>query len=341
MQLELRNQKRLLVDFANVKSDTADTSDKRCNLVDEFEGITKFDVVMFTHAHEDHIKGAADFFRMNYSRKSDTGVEIGELWLSASFVADADCTCEDARVIRQEARSRIKTGEGVKIFGYSNELKDWLKKSSIDEDSIKHLIFRAGQLIAHDLGNEVSFFLHAPFSVDCDDVTDKNDPSVVMQMRLHNYERETNVLVIGDVPCDVLDEIVSRSENNNNLDYLKWDLYDVPHHCSTTGLCNSPNEGVEPTDNIKWLLQQSNPNAYMIASCKTLKDADTPPPSEDAANAYKSYSKGDVTFRITMEWPKSSAPEPMSFTIDSRGLRPKSSSGNAFISSPAPRAGDV
>ena len=67
MQLELSNGKRMLLDYANVKPADADSTDKRWNLTEEFGGISNFDVVLFTHSHKDHIKGAAEFFRMRNS----------------------------------------------------------------------------------------------------------------------------------------------------------------------------------------------------------------------------------------------------------------------------------
>jgi beta-lactamase superfamily II metal-dependent hydrolase len=338
MQLELNNKKRILFDFAS-KHDSKDASDKRCKVVDEFDGVKKFDVVLFTHAHEDHVKGAAEFFNMEYSGKNDEGVKIEELWLSSAFVTD-NPSCEDSRVIRQEARARLKAGEAVKVFGHSKELSEWLEGAGITEDSVEHLIIHAGHNILHDLGDEVSFFLHAPFSDDCDDVTDKNDPSVVMQVRLSNGERETNLFITGDVTCKVLDEIVSRTCENNNEEYLKWDLYDIPHHCSDTGLCmEKTDEEVVPMENIKWLLQQSGTNAHMVASCNPLSESDTPPPSAEAVEVYETYSKEDVTFRITMETPKESAPKPMMFTINENGITYKPSTSHAFLSAPAPRAG--
>ena len=337
MLLELGNGKKVLFDFANVKTD--DASDKRWNIEEEFEDYDNIDAVMFTHAHEDHIKGSAEFFRMEYYRTKDEGVTIGELWLSSAFVADTRCTCEDARVIRQEARARLKAGKAVKIFGHGKALSKWLETSEISEESVKHLIFHAGENIPHDLGDEVSFFLHAPFSEECDDVDDKNDPSVVMQVRLHNVTRETNILITGDTPCDVLDDVILKTQEKENEEYLHWDLYDIPHHCSHTGLCEAFDEEIIPTENVQWLLEQSGENAFMVASCKALADADSPPPSEEAEKAYKDYKKSDVTFRITMEYPKRSAPEPMVFTIDSRGLTPNSPKSTKFSSTPAPRVG--
>ena len=61
MLLKLGNGKKVLFDFANVKTD--DASDKRWNIEEEFEDYDNIDAVMFTHAHEDHIKGSAEFFR--------------------------------------------------------------------------------------------------------------------------------------------------------------------------------------------------------------------------------------------------------------------------------------
>ena len=337
MMLKLGNKKTMLFDFADVKS--SNTDDKRWDIASEFDGIESFDVVVFTHAHEDHIKGAADFFNMEYYKKNDSGVQIRELWLSSAFVTDTQCTTDDAKIIRQEARARLKAGENIKVFGHNKALTKWLNASGISEESVNHLIFHAGKIIPHNLGNEVSFFLHAPFSDDCEDVDDKNDPSVVMQVRLYNPGRETNILVTGDTPYDVLENIVQITRNKKQSGYLQWDLYDIPHHCSATGLCGSSTDEVEPTDDVKWLLEQSGINAFMVASCKPLDETDVPPPSSEAAEAYKNTIILDVDFRITMDFRKSSAPEPMVFVIDSRGLKLKPPATSAHFNSPAPRAG--
>jgi ribonuclease BN (tRNA processing enzyme) len=337
MLLTLENKKKMLFDFANVRSD--DSKDKRWNLTNEFDGVSGFDVVLFTHAHEDHIQGASEFFHMEYSRPNGSGAEISELWLSSAFITDTECTCNDALVIRDEARARLKKGEAVKIFGHSNALTAYLNRVGIDEDSVQHLIIHAGQNIPHDLGNEVSFFLHAPFSKECDDADDKNDPSVVLQVRLYNQGRETNILITGDTPYDVLEEVVSQTWVNDNSDYLAWDLYDIPHHCSTTGLCDASSEEIVPVKNVKWLLEQSTQYAFIIASCKTLEETTSPPPSADAENAYREHIKSDVTFKITMDHPNSRSPEPLVFIIDNTGIKTKTPQLLTSLSRPQHRAG--
>ena len=75
-----------------------------------------------------------------------------------------------------------------------------------------------------------------PFSDDSEDVQNKNDPSIVLQVRLFNDNQETNLLITGDSPYQVLDKIVDISQTNENEGYLIWDIYDIPHHCSYTGL---------------------------------------------------------------------------------------------------------
>lgn len=59
----------------------------------------------------------------------------GMLWISATFLLDVK-PCEDARVIRQGARYRLKEcgGEGVKIFAAPGSLASWLEQHIIHDD---------------------------------------------------------------------------------------------------------------------------------------------------------------------------------------------------------------
>ncbi len=98
-------------------------------------------------------------------------------------------------------------------------------------------------------------FVHAPFSEDSDEVEDRNDPSIVLQLRLANFSRTTTIFITGDTPHEILDKIVGRSENGGNENYLYWDIYDIPHHCSHTGLADERGDKItETSDNIKRLL---------------------------------------------------------------------------------------
>ena len=204
--LELDNGKRMLMDYANMHGGDS----RYIDLADSFDGIDSFDVVMFTHPHDDHVKGASDFFYFKYAKKYQDGkrAKIKELWISAAFLLDVN-PCDDAYVIRQEARYRLKEckGKGVKIFAAPNSLEAWLKENDLSTDESKHPIIHAGTILdssMHNLGNEISIFVHAPFSEDSEDVKDRNEPSIVFQIAVKNSKETTNMIITGSVNREII-----------------------------------------------------------------------------------------------------------------------------------------
>lgn len=343
--LELSNGKKLLMDYAATRTD--DAGDKRYDITTALKKHKSFDVVMFSHAHDDHVKGAKDFFEFDHADKykGDGRVQIKELWVSSAFVLDSN-VCEDARVIRQEARHRLKNGYGIKVFAEPDKLDQWLEDNGLSTDDSENSIIHAGTLLInayHSLGDELEVFVHAPFSEDSDEVEDRNDPSIVLQLRLANFSRTTTILITGDTSHEILDKIVERSENGGNENYLYWDIYDVPHHCSHTGLADERGDKItETSDNIKRLLSDySQQNSVMIASCRAFSDVgedDTQPPHYQARDAYIEYSGGKEFF-TTMEYPNERNPQPLVYEIDFHGITRKVITASPIITSPAPRAG--
>lgn len=346
--LELNNGSKVLFDYAARKDQTSST-DARYDIEKELSSIKEFDVVMFSHAHDDHTKGASEFFYLEHARvyQSDDRAKIKELWVSAAFLLDTNLeNGSDAKIIRSEARYRLKNKTGVKIFGCPDSLLTWLNDQEIDYDDISHLIVHAGELMTlpDPLGDEIQVFVHAPFSDDSEEVQDKNNPSIVLQVRVFNEKHETNLLITGDTPYQVLDKIVEISQSNDNEAYLTWDIYDIPHHCSHTGLNEKGEKDVRiitPTENVQWLLQQSGKSAYLIASCDKVTE-ETSPPHMCAKRAYEKYSASDATFLATMEHvpAKSNKPTPIRFEIDELGLTLKEDRAQQdFLLKSAPRAG--
>ena len=252
----------------------------------------------------------------------------------------------DAKIIRAEARYRLKEGYGIKVFAAPDTLMDWLEDQDIAYDDVADLIVHAGQIIdlPGSLGDEMQVFVHAPFSDDSEEVQDKNDPSIVLQVRLFNDDRETNLLITGDTPYQVLDKIVDISKSNGNESYLAWDVYDIPHHCSYTGLNEKGEKEVRvltPTDNVQWLLKQGGKSAYVVASCWKVTE-ETSPPHMCAKRAYEEYTTSDVKFLATMEHIPTGGvkPTPIIFEIDSMGLTLKGNSHREnYLKQSAPRAG--
>lgn len=345
--LELKNGGKLLFDYAAMYDGS--TTDDRYDIKKELSLYKEFDVVMFSHAHEDHTKGASEFFYLDHAKKyqSDDRAKIKELWVSAAFLLDTDLkNHSDAKIIRAEARYRLKNGYGIKIFASPDSLMDWLDDQEIEYDDVANLIVHAGQTmdLPGSLDDEIQVFVHAPFSNDSEDVQDKNDPSIVLQVRLYNDDHETNLLITGDTPYQVLDKIVDISKDNDNESCLAWDIYDIPHHCSYTGLNEKGEKDVRvltPTDNVQWLLEQSGKSAYTVASCWKVTE-ETSPPHMCAKRAYEKYTAGDVTFLATMEHVPTGGgkPTPIKFEIDSMGLTLKrNSTRENYLKKSAPRAG--
>ena len=323
---EMNNGEKMLFDFAAMKNPSND--DNLYDIVEEFSEIDSFKVVMFTHAHEDHTKGASDFFYFEHAKKyqSEERKKIEELWISSAFLLDKDLeNGADAKVIRNEARYRLKNDLGIKVFASPGSLDEWVEENELDWDVVKDKIVCAGDKWRLTTNQDtIEFFVHAPFSEDSEDVDDKNEPSIVLQMSCINSQKATRIIITGDVPYSVLDKIVDISKCNGNEEYLKWNVYDIPHHCSYTGLNEKDDEEgemIEPTDNIKWLLKQSEKDAYVIASCEKITKK-TSPPHMIAKKAYEYYTKNDVTFLATMEYhnQKETIPEPIEFIIGSSGI---------------------
>ena len=345
--LELQSGAKLLFDYATM-NDGSET-DERYDIKKELSSIKEFDVVMFSHAHDDHTKGSSEFFYLDHAKKyqSDTRAKIKEMWVSAAFLLDSDLENQsDAKILRNEARYRLRERYGIKVIAAPDSLLDWLKEQEIDYNDVKDLIIHAGQTIELPAGfeDELQVFVHAPFSDDSEDIQDKNDPSIVLQLRLYNETRETNVIMTGDTPYQVLDKIVDISRENENVEYLDWDIYDIPHHCSYTGLNEKGEKDVRvlvPTPNIQWLLERAASKAYMVASCLKVTE-ETSPPHMCAKWGYETYTTSGVQFLATMEHIPfgGGKPTPIQFEIDSMGVTLKANSvQRAYFNKSAPRAG--
>lgn len=345
--LELNSGGKLLFDYAAMNDGSE--MDDRFDIKKELSSIKEFDVVMFSHAHEDHTKGASDFFYLDHAAKyqSDNRAKIKELWVSAAFLLDTELdNGSDAKIIRAEARHRLKKKYGIKIFADPDSLRNWLSEQNIAFSDVADLIVHAGNNVelSDTLCDEIKVFVHAPFSDDSEKVQDRNNPSIVLQVRVINKHRETNLLITGDAPYQVLDKIVEISRANKNESYLSWDIYDIPHHCSYTGLNERGEDNakiITPTEKIQWLLQQSGNSAYMVASCEKVTE-ETSPPHMCAKRAYEKYSADDVNFLATMEHIPDNGrkPTPIRFEIDSMGLTLKEEHAKqSYFSKSAPRAG--
>lgn len=357
-RIDLEGGEKLLFDYAAVGC-ADDEDDLRADLPKELRDDLKdakrdyYDAVAFTHLDRDHICGSYEFFYLEHAAKyqGEGRIKIRELWVPAAAIVEEGCEDED-RVIRAEARYRLKAGKGIRVFSRPQKLKEWLQSEGLTLESRLHLITDAGQLIPGFSLTEkkVEFFVHSPFAtrVDGNDgLVDRNIDSLVVQATFISDGVLTRLFLGSDLDHEALRDIVKVTRAKNREERLANDITKICHHCSYTAL--GPKKGAEktaPIAEVKWMLEDNLPsNAILISTSKPIPadDSDDQPPHRQAAGYYQECADS-VTgqFKVTMEYPSKSKPEPLVIEIDaSKGRIKKRILGGAaaVVTSRAPRAG--
>lgn len=361
-RFDLADGKKMLVDYADMRN-ADDPWDRRIDLPTELKTDLRaakrddYDVVLFTHLDDDHCCGSGDFFWFEHAAKyqGEGRIKIKELWVPAAAILEDGCE-DSARIIRQEARHRLKKGSGIRVFSRPAKLKEWLEKHGLALESRAHLITDAGQPVPgySTAGPErVEFFIHSPFGWRQDDngIVDRNQDSVVFQATFVEGSRETNALFMSDINYDSIDQIVRTSKRHQNEHRLRWDVFKVPHHCSYLSI--GPDKGedeTKPTEHVKWLCEtQGQTRCTMMSTSEPIpvkgseEDKDFQPPHREAANYYKRVANmKDGAFKVTMDLPSSSKPKPSTIEITERGatlLLASATVGAASVVSTPARAG--
>jgi hypothetical protein len=352
--IELAGGQKLLFDYANMY-DRDDENDKRVDLATALMHILKaanrdyIDVVAFTHADDDHIHGASEFFYLEHAIKyqGKGRVRINELWVPAAMIVEEGAE-DEARILRSEARHRLKQGKGIRVFSRPDRLKDWLANQNIALEDRLTVITDAGKIIpGFSKGiNGVEFFVHSPFAKHAEgEIQDRNESALILHATFSVEATETRIFLIGDTTYEILSEIVAITRGKKRLDRLVWDVYDIPHHCSYGAL--GPEKGkeiTEPDQDVKWMLDQGQNRCLLISSSDPIPHDDaTQPPHKQAAEYYRrvSYSK-EGEFLVTMEFPKKDKPQPIQIMIGNDGSKVAKTLATPMIiasQQAAPRAG--
>lgn len=334
----LANSQLILIDYANMR-DAADKEDKRCNLPNELRNLleknkqTGFRVVCFSHLDDDHVKGMSDFFWLEHAQKYQTKdrPKIEELWVPAAAITEEGVD-GDARIVRQEARHRLREGKGIKVFSRPEALKEFLEKENLTVEKRKNCIVDAGTIVngfSLTQSERVEFFAHSPFAWRFDDqkIEDRNQNSIFFQATFLEGNTKTCAMFGGDIDSETLTEVIKTTKKHKNEDRLIWDVLKLFHHCSYTALNSSstdPEKPVTPVDEVKWFIETQGQNGCIIISPScVLPEKDTKcanPPHLRAAKYYKKIaSSKDGEFKVTMESPTKNSPIPIQVNIDGRG----------------------
>ena len=349
------DSKFLLFDYANMHDPLAD-DDRRMNIAEAirddigFPDRKNIEVVAFTHIDLDHIKGATEFFHLDHAEKyqGEGRVVIDELWVPAAAIVE-DGAEDEARVIRQEARHRLKAGKGIRVFSRPVHLEKFLNDNGLTLESRRHLITDAGGLVPGLTldADGVEFFVHSPFGERDGDVTlDRNENSLVFQATF--AKGPTRFLLAADTTHENWDKIVRITRLHKNESRLAWDVYKLPHHCSYTAL--GPEKGkteTVPIPNVAWLVNQGRPRGFIVSTSTPIDRDDGPqPPHFQAKNYYTSVYRDAKEktghFKVTMEHPTRTSPERLVIEITPGGAQLATAAtvgASALVTSNAPRAG--
>ena len=360
LRLDLADDRKVLVDFAAMRN-SDDDDDKRCDLPTELRadldkaGRDYFDAVCITHLDQDHCKGFGDFFWLEHAAKYQDGnrIKITELWVPAAAILE-DNLKDDARIIRSEARHRLREGRGIRVFSFPEWLKQWMDKEGIDFESRKHLIVDAGQTVpGYSKGGpeRAEFFVHCPFAWRQDEKTviARNEDSIVMHVTLVEGNRESKLFLASDVDHETLSTIVQTSRKHGNEHRLRWDVMKLPHHCSYLSLGPERGENeTEPVPDVKYLFEDMREEgSYIVSSslpipAKGAEDDNDQPPHRQAASYHRRISNDcDGQFTVTMEYPSKSKPKPFAYKVTVFGVKPDLAAPMVSTSAAAstPRAG--
>jgi hypothetical protein len=307
------------IDLHNLECADAE-DDPHVSIVDELvaslpkkNGKPYLAVFVLTHPDKDHCCGFAELLKE---------VTVGEIWLTPRVFREyTEDLSDDAKAFKEEAERRIDAtiseealpdaGDRVRIFGYDDEEK--FEGFPLD------LITGPGHTVTVvdgvDYDGTFAAFIHAPFKDDC--AGERNDTSLAMQITLTNGTATGRALLLGDLCYPTIRKIFDITEKD---EYLEWNVFQAPHHCSKSVMYWADEEEQEKElkrDILDDIEKAAGSPAYIVASCEPIpssnKPGDNPPHAKAKARYEELVESGN--FLCTQEHPNQTAPEPIVFRL--------------------------
>ena len=301
-----KNKKRILIDcnYRQPSDDIVDVKSMLRERLDRNDNNQLFiDAFLITHPDQDHTRGFCEIFHTGSSddwKEKDDKVIINELWSSPRVFRRASRKpCEngnatntltgDAKAINTEAKRRAnlyKDTEAVgglgdrivilthdedgKTEGFEGIVADLYdefigSKSGLDDDSIEGLLL--GPADRQNIDEEET-------------VLSKNNSSAIIRFTISDENGCLNYFLNGgDAEVKCWEYLYDNLDEKGNMDYLKYNVLQAPHHCSWHSLSEdseSNDVNPQPSQNAINALGQALSDAFIVSSSRQFGE-DTPP----------------------------------------------------------------
>ena len=238
-------------DADNEKDDTPDVaSDLRDRLKRDAQKRLYVDVFLLSHPDRDHVSGLRNHFHLGPPdewSEDDDKICILEMWSSPTVFRRASANnplCEDAKAWAKEARRRVKRFREDR-FDTAETERILIMGEDVDgkTDDIPDIVVKLDDTMSACNGIEAGVFearLLGPLTTnngEDEEELKKNDSSVILRFSLKGggISDQCRFLTGGDAGVAIWKRLWERHEDENS-DWLTYDILQTPHHCSWRSL---------------------------------------------------------------------------------------------------------
>ena len=290
------------------------------------EGRHHLDAFVLSHPDQDHCSGFKDTFfcddPKNYDKNAEerNAIIIDELWFSDTlFDRFKNPLSDAAKNFKKEAKRRKdlylsdpeqakKPGNRLILIAFKDECKG---------EGFDDIIVEPGtetKSVNHKNKSDFSVFVHSPFKTPTKDSQDRNETSVIMQLRFGSDDDPMAALAFaaGDADYNRFERLIEERDDES----IEWDLFLAPHHCSWTYFNMTPQkEYPNPQPCSLDYLDRQRGAGIIIASSKKIVDNEDNPPHYKAKQQYLKKIK-EANFYNTADTPL----EPIEFEASKNGF---------------------
>lgn len=344
---------RILIDcnIRNAADDPNDPArdvakDLRTRIGRDLRGRPYIDVFAWSHPDHDHCNGLLNHFYLgppgdypdDHKPDHQKRILIREIWSSPMVFRRASknhTLCADAKAMNTEVKRRVAFNRAYALSSVSdgNRILILGEDESGKTDDLKHILVPVDMVFNRVNGKQSQYFsahLLAPMPISDDvteDVLSKNHSSVIMNMRIvGDVAGTTSIRFLsgGDAEVAIWDRLYDK--HKNNLEVLRYDLMQTPHHNSWHTLSYeswSKTQGTaQPSVKAVTALSQSNPGAVIVSSSDPIYNDYNDPPCYGAKLIYDQIARdARGIFYCTGEYLRVGQEVPLEFSVTATGLR--------------------